>query len=240
LRELGVQPGDAVLTHSSFKSLGPGNGGPTEVVKAILDTVGPAGTALFPTHTWVDAGPDSPPAFDVLNTPSAKVGVIPEAARLWPGAIRSLHPTHSVAAIGRDAKWFTEGHYAGGICGIGSPYDRLCDYNSGNGYILLLGVDHERNTSLHMPEELLRIPDALDGSGICRLTDYEGDEHLRVTEFHSWRHRNFMVLDKDLDRDSIQVCGFVAAAHTRLVNARRLREFALHALRTNANYFWAD
>ncbi|MDR3687746.1 MAG: AAC(3) family N-acetyltransferase [Fimbriimonas sp.] len=237
LRSLGIRQGDSVLTHSSFKSLGQG-GSPSDLIAAMLDAVGPNGTALFPAHTWVDASPETPPTFDVCHTPSAKVGIVPETARLWPGAIRSVHPTHSVTAIGADAQWITEGHYDDGICGIGSPYDRLCSPRSGTGLILLLGVDQERNTSLHMIEEVVDVPGALIGPGICRVTGYDGIERLREGRFHSWRPRRFMVLDEDLDRLGIQTKGVVASAPCRLVQAGRLREFVSERLRENPDYLW--
>lgn len=238
LRQIGLRDGDTLLVHSSFKSLGPGTGGPQAVVQALLDSVGPTGTVLFPTHTWANAGPSNPPIFDVRNTPSAQVGILAETARCWPGAVRSLHPTHSVVAIGSEASYLTNGHFNGGICGIGSPYDRLCECPRGRGFVLLLGVDHERNTSLHMVEELLRIPGALKGKAVCRVKDYDGTEYLRESKFHSWQSRTFMVLDHDLDRESIQIHGRIGEARVRLVDANKLREFALDKLREDPSYFW--
>jgi len=238
LTSLGIRPGDAVLTHSSFKSLGAGEGGPECLISAILKAIGPEGTALFPAHTWVDAGPHNPPTFDVRNTPSAKVGIVAETARLWPGAVRSVHPTHSVSAIGKDAVWFTEGHYDDGICGLGSPYDRLCEFQSGTGWILLLGVNHENNTSLHMVEELLEIPGAIGGSGVCRVTGYDGVERLRESRFHAGKDRRFMVLDQELNHLSIQTKGLVAASACRLVHAARLRAYAISQLQLNPELFW--
>jgi aminoglycoside 3-N-acetyltransferase len=234
LRELGLEPGSAVLTHSSFKSLGQGEGGPAAVVQGILEAIGSEGTALFPTHTWENAGPETPPTFDVRSSPSRLIGVIPEVARQWPGGVRSVHPTHSVVALGADAEWFTEGHFDAGMCGIGSPYDRLCE----GGSILLLGVDQERNTSLHMVEEILEIPGAFTDYAVCRVTGYDGVERLRPSRFHTWRPRRFMVLDEEVDRLGIQRRGRVGEATCRLIDAGRLRDFALDRLRADQDYFW--
>ncbi len=239
LIRLGLSHGDTVLVHSSYKSLGPDGGEPADVVRSLLDAVGPNGNVMFPAHTWVGANAENPPSFHPLK-PSARVGIIPECGRCWPGATRSIHPTHSVSAIGPDSRWLTEGHYDGGICGIGSPYDRLCQQPNGTGKILLLGVDHERNTSLHMVEELLDIPGALNGYADCLVTGWDGDERMRRTQFHTWKERRFMVIDGDLDRLGIQTKGLVAQAICRLVDAARLREYVSQRLTEDPNLFWVD
>ncbi len=234
-RRLGLSPGDDVLVHSSFKSLGPVEGGPSTVIQAVLDSIQPEGTALFPTHTWALVKDEPDWAFDVRSTPSAAIGIIPETARQWPAGRRSVHPTHSVVAIGPRAEWFTERHFDAGMCGLGSPYDLLCE---AGGWILLLGVDQERNTSLHMPEELLRIPGTLDVARVCRVTGYDGVERARPSHTHTWRERRFMVLDEAIETLGIQRRGPVGAADSRLIRAADLRAFAIEQLTANPGYFW--
>lgn len=238
LHALGLRSGDSVLTHSSFKSLGKG-GTPNDLISAIFRAVGPEGTAIFPTHTWATAFPESPPTFDVRTTSSALIGTVPEHARVLPGGVRSVHPTHSVIAFGANAGWVTEAHYDGGLCGIDSPYERLCRMPTGTGYILLLGVDHERNTSLHMPEELRNIPGALTVPVMCPVTGYDGVERMRESRFHIWSRRRFMVIDEEADQLGIQRKGKVGEAECRLIDAEKLRDLAMERLSENPNYFWA-
>ena len=237
LEHTGIVPGDSVLVHSSFKSLGQG-GTPADVIEALLDTVGPTGNVLFPTHTWVGAGPTTPPTFDVRTSPSKEIGIIPEVARLWEGGVRSVHPTHSVVAIGPDAGWFTEGHFEGGICGLGSPYDRICEPKSGTGYILLLGVNNHRNTSIHMVEEVLEVPETMTESAICLVSGYDGIQRERVSRFHTWKHRDFMVMDDELTELGIQRIDKVAEAVVRLVEAKMLKDFLVRRLTENPAYFF--
>jgi aminoglycoside 3-N-acetyltransferase len=67
--------------------------------------------------------------------------------------VRSLHPTHPVAAWGRDAKAVVEGHeLATTPCGKPSPYFRLLERD---GKILLLGTDISSLTFFHTLEEML-------------------------------------------------------------------------------------
>jgi len=151
LKGLGLKPGDAVLAHSSLSAFGHVEGGAGTVIEAILQGVGPEGTALFPTLTGHEKlSPANPPVFDPLNAP-CWTGIIPETARKRPDAIRSRHPTHSVAAIGRLARWITAGHeYCPSPCWYGSPYDKLREID---GFIILLGCTHDSNTTFHHVEE---------------------------------------------------------------------------------------
>jgi aminoglycoside 3-N-acetyltransferase len=74
---------------------------------------------------------------------------VAEALRLRPEAIRSHHHSHSVAAIGAGAAELCEGHELLAATGVGSPLDRLAQ---AGGYVLLLGVSHTSNTTVHVGE----------------------------------------------------------------------------------------
>lgn len=232
LRQLGVAPGDHVLMHSSLSRIGRVEGGANTVVSALIEAVAPGGTALFPAHHGHPGiSPENPPVFDVRTTPTLSIGAIPEAARLRPGAQRSLEPTHSVTAFGARAAWFLNGHeLCETPCGPGSPYDRLCE---AGGKILLLGCDQESNTSLHMIEELFPVPyHMLPGVGIMRVTGYDGVERQLPMRFHRWGvPRCFMRIDPELTRESIQRTGLVGAAHCRLIDAAGMRNYVLARLR---------
>ena len=234
LRALGIAPGDSVLTHASLSRIGFVPGGAETVVRALVEAVGPDGTALFPAHTGnPDISPENPPVFDVRTSPTLNIGAVPEAARRYPGALRSLQPTHSVTAIGARAAWFIEGHeFSETPCGPGSPYDKLC---TAGGKILLLGCDHESDTSIHMVEELAEVPyHMLPGVGIMRISDAEGHGHELPGRFHRWgEERDFMRLDGDLTERGIQRIGKVGEAICRLVNAAEMRDFVLDRLRVN-------
>ena len=143
LRRLGLGEGDLVYVHSSLSSLGWVEGGPHAVVEAFLDVIGSQGTLMVPTFTF--SGTDT---FDVRNTPS-KTGAITEAIRRHPGAVRSWHPTHAPCAVGPLAEWLVAEHILCGPLDIGSPEDRMAKLG---GWILLLGVDHRVNSTVHVGE----------------------------------------------------------------------------------------
>ncbi|HEX2185190.1 MAG TPA: AAC(3) family N-acetyltransferase [Chloroflexota bacterium] len=157
LSGLGLRAGDTVLVHASLSRLGHVVGGAEAVIDTLLDVVGAAGTVLFPTLTGSEHdGLDRPPGMDVRVTP-CWTGRIPETARQRPGAQRSLHPTHSVAALGAAAEAYARGHEGGASpCDEQSPYSRLIGEA---GLILLLGgVTQQSNTTLHCLEELAGVP----------------------------------------------------------------------------------
>jgi len=230
LRALGLRAGDDVLVHSSLSRIGYVEGGAETVVSALLAAVGPSGTVLFPAHTGhAGISPENPPVFDARETPSRGVGVIPETARRHPRAVRSLQPTHSVTAIGARAAWYTEGHeHCATPCGEGSPHEKLSRPGERR-FILLLGCDHNANTSIHMVEELAGLPYHMQaGEGLMRITDAAGETRVLPGRFHQYGvPRGFMRLDAEMTAAGIQRVERIGAAESRLVHAPSLRAFLL-------------
>jgi aminoglycoside 3-N-acetyltransferase len=166
LHSLGVAPGSVLLAHTAVSRLGWVCGGPVAVAQALLDVLGPDGTLVVPTHTTGNSDParwghppvpdawwpvirEHMPGFDPRITPSRGVGALPEVVRTLPGAVRSAHPQMSFAAVGPQAEAITAGHVLESGLGEGSPLARLYELDA---EILLLGVGHASNTSLHLAE----------------------------------------------------------------------------------------
>ncbi|MFE9652537.1 aminoglycoside N(3)-acetyltransferase [Micromonospora sp. NPDC006431] len=165
-RAIGVRPGGTVLVHASLRPLGFLCGGPEAVVLALRDVLGPAGTLVVPTHTSDNSDPagwtnppvpadcwpvirDELPGFDPAVTPSRFMGALAELVRTWPGARRSDHPHVSFAALGPAADRVVADHALADMLGEGSPLARLYELDAD---VLLLGVEHDSNTSLHLAE----------------------------------------------------------------------------------------
>lgn len=163
---LGVRPGMAVIMHSSLRALGWVCGGPVAVVQALMDVVTRDGTIVMPAHTgnysdpadwqdppvpqsWWQIIYEAMPAFDPQVTPSFLMGSIAETFRTYPGVYRSNHPQVSFCAWGRHAQEITAWHTLEYSLGEGSPLARIYDRN---GWVLLLGVGYDRNTSFHLAE----------------------------------------------------------------------------------------
>jgi len=154
LGDLGVSCGDSLLVHSAFRALGPVEGGPDALIDAILDVLGPTGNLMAPTFNY--SSPIPTPYFDPCETPG-RTGIVTEVLRKRPGAMRSLHPTHSVAVIGPDAADLTAGHLDTRAMGPNSPIDKLA---SRGGKILLIGCGMTSNTTIHVAEEHAGVPKA--------------------------------------------------------------------------------
>ncbi len=156
LEQMGLLHTDTVLIHSSMKSIGAVDGG-ADAVLDVWQEYFRDGLLLLPTHTWANVNADNP-VYDPVHTESC-VGLLTNLFRKRPGVVRSLHPTHSVAAWGKAAEIYTAGEeYCNTPCTPGGCYDRLRHVN---GKILLVGVGHERNTFIHSVEEVLNIPNRL-------------------------------------------------------------------------------
>jgi aminoglycoside 3-N-acetyltransferase len=157
LRRLGLAEGDLVCVHSSLNAVGYLVRGPDTVIDALRAVVGERGTVMMPTfttgdntHRYVTSGP---PPFDPRRA-AAATGALPERFRLYPGVKRSLHPTHSVAAIGPLAEELLRDHERSETpFGDGTPYHHLVRLG---GKVLLLHTNG--NSLLHRTEEEMGWP----------------------------------------------------------------------------------
>lgn len=171
-KKLGLKEGQNIMVHASLSSLGFVCGGEQIVIEALIESVGPEGTLMMPTQTWKNLDPssgvhweedkewyqairDNWPAYDKNITPTNTMGKVAEMFRKWPNAERSNHPVRSVAALGKNASYLTKDHDLENIFGKNSPLDKLYGLD---GYVLLIGVGYDKNTSLHLADALAEYP----------------------------------------------------------------------------------
>lgn len=156
LLKMGLTGKEAIMVHSSMKSIGQVDGGADTVVDALMEFFS-EGLLMTPTHTWAQMSRE----YSVFNpaTEPACVGIIPNIFMKREGVVRSLHPTHSIAACGKEAADYIRGEEdATSPCPPGGCWDRLKDINA---KILLLGVTHTRNTYIHSVDEVMGLADRL-------------------------------------------------------------------------------
>lgn len=156
IQNMGLKKEDALMVHSSFKSIGEVDGGADTVVDAFMEYF-KDGLLMMPTHTWKQMG-ENYPVFDPKSEDGC-VGIIPNRFRIREGVVRSLHPTHSIAAYGPAAEEYVKGEeYLHTPCDPSGCWGRLADVHA---KILLLGVTHIRNTYIHAIEEIYDVPGRL-------------------------------------------------------------------------------
>ena len=186
----GIKPGDDVLIHSSFKSLGYVDGGIKTLIDALVSYLGDRGTLLFPALSYSAVNdPKSNFTFDILNTPVC-VGATPEFFRRYDGVLRSMHPTHSVSALGYRQNEYISRHYLDNEpVGENSPFRILSQFG---GKVLMLGCGTRCNTSMHGVEEMARVPYVLsDDMRTYTLIDKNGIAEKKDYYYHYMTQRGF-------------------------------------------------
>lgn len=173
--------GSALMVHSSLSSFGGWiEGGPSRLIDALCDAVGPSGTLIMPTLSFSSVD-EKRPYYDAANSPS-DCGTLTEVFRRRKDVCRSLHVVSSAAAWGKNAREFTAQHWDT-PCGPQTPYGQLIQKK---GYVLFLGVTMECNTLFHAAEEAVS-PSYLSYATIAdaHIIDADGKQYI-----HNFRRYN--------------------------------------------------
>lgn len=189
LEGLGIQSGDTVLMHSSFRSLGGIEDGADGFFRGFFDLLGSRGTLAVPTLTYNSVYENK--TFDVLKTPGC-VGWLSEYFRTQLSNVsRSLHPTHSCAAKGYDAAFLTaENERDITPCGSNSAFRKLPLVG---GKILMLGCTLAPCTSMHGVEETAGSPYLFEDKPPAnyRIIDQNGSEHHMSVYRHGFNFYHY-------------------------------------------------
>ena len=151
-----------VIVHSSLKSFGQVEDGPETVVNALGSVFA---TVMVPTFTYkAMVTPPIGPENNAITygsgadlnrmaeffTPKMPadplMGIIPETLRNHPRAERSIHPIQSFAGINAVNLLKAQS--------MADPLGPLAALEQESGWVVLMGVDHTVNTSIHYAEKL--------------------------------------------------------------------------------------
>lgn len=151
-----------VIAHASLKAFGEVAGGAETLLRATLDSVWALVMPTFTYRTMIT--PETGPENNGLTYGSERdlnrmaepftpdfpadrmMGVIPEALRRHPRARRTSHPILSFAGVYADKFLAAQS--------LQNPLGIIGALAEADGWILLLGVDHTVNTSIHYAERL--------------------------------------------------------------------------------------
>jgi len=223
---LGVAEGSVLLVHTSFRAVRPVAGGVSGLIAALRAALGAGGTLVMPSATGNDDEP-----FDPATTPAdASLGAVADAFWRLPGILRSNHFA-AFAAAGPDAEAITADPIRFPPHVPESPVGRVRDFD---GQVLLLGVGHDANTTLHLAELLAGVPYRVpkyctmlrDGRPV--RIDYGENDHCC---------ERFALADDWLRQEGVQTEGRVGHAHARLVRARDIVRIAVERLRQDPLVF---
>lgn len=224
LKELGIKPDDTLLIHSSMKSIGPVEGGADTVLDMLMEYFGEKGLLVFPTLTYAVVNPEHP-RFDVRATPTS-CGILPQLFWQRPNVIRSLHPTHSLAAYGKDAKEFVSGHENSDTpAPKGSPWWKLLERRAKILFVGLGGV--ENNTFCHGVDEWLGHKEMVTATTqALEIVNYDGN----IIPYNLHRHcvpRNayYGSLEGDFDKFGILTRGKLGEADCWLLTCQGIADY---------------
>jgi aminoglycoside 3-N-acetyltransferase len=149
LEQLGVRAGSVLCVHTSLRAVGRVADGPSGVIRALRARLGATGTLVMPSMT----GGATP--YDPRATPTRDMGIVAETFWRLPGVLRSTHPSSAFAAAGPLAIQITQSHPLEHPQGLDSPIGKVYQHH---GWVLLLGVEQDSNTMLHLAEALSNVP----------------------------------------------------------------------------------
>jgi aminoglycoside N3'-acetyltransferase len=168
--------------------------------------------------------------FDRHATPCHGMGVVADTFWRLPGVMRSDSP-HAFAAIGPHASMIVAPHPPDVPHGLDSPIGRVWQLN---GQVLLLGVGHDANTTIHLAENMAGVR----YRRAKYLTVLRDGQPVRIP-YAEIDHccEKFALMDGWLSVRRQQARGAVANGTARLARSRDIVEAALDKLRVDETVF---
>ncbi|MFZ5879862.1 MAG: AAC(3) family N-acetyltransferase [Chloroflexota bacterium] len=222
-RSLGVEAGDTLLVHSSYKSLGPVDGGPQTVIRALelaLDTEHD-GTLIMPTFNF-DFNKGQ--AWDVRSTPS-KMGVLTEIVRQDPRAKRVFHPFYSFAILGKHAEMLGGLRYKSAY-ERNSVFGKLRDLD---GKIMVIGLSYNDSmTFFHHIEQMEGVDYRFLKQFTGQVTDSDGNTYTDT----------FEMLVRDIDKGVLTMVDPMGALMEErgVIQSAQIGEAAVKLMKANEAY----
>jgi aminoglycoside 3-N-acetyltransferase len=225
LRSLGVRPGGVLLVHTAFSRVAPVEHGPYGLIRALRTVLGPTGTLVMPAMADDDVH-----AFDPATSPCRSMGVVADTFWRLPGVLRSDSP-HAFAAVGPHAGEITRNQPVEIPHGRDSPVGWVHDLD---GEVLLLGVGHHANTTLHLAENLAQVRYRRPAVATVTVAGRVTRCHYREVDHCC---ENFSRVDVWLDAEGLQRRGSVGHGEARLARSRDLVRVAVAHLRQDETAF---
>lgn len=235
LNRSGLKENDIVLFHSSLKSFGKIKG---EDIIAAFQNYFKDGLIIFPTHTWALLKEDDM-VFDAFKTPSC-VGALTNIALHTEGFIRSMHPTHSVCAYGKNKQEYVD-HDLSSSTPV-SPTGCFGCLKDLNAKIVFLGAPLSKNTFIHSIEEEMQVEDRftnhiyhfISQKGNIKLS-YHMPRHFSTKSPHISDH--YEKLYPHMIQKNIAYDTYIGNSKTVVVDAKKCYDYVKELLVKNRHLF---
>ena len=222
-QKLGVEQGDTLLVHSSYKSFGEVDGGPETVVRALEAALGTddEGTLIMPTFNF-DFNKGE--AWNVRTTPS-RMGVLTELVRKDPRAKRVFHPFYSFAILGKHAEMLGSLLYKSAY-ERNSVFGKLRDLD---GKIMVIGLSYNNSmTFFHHIEQMEGVDYRFLKQFTGEVTDENGNTYTDT----------FEMLVRDIDKGVMTMVDPMGALmeETGVIKSRKIGDADVKMMKANEVY----
>jgi aminoglycoside 3-N-acetyltransferase len=157
------------------------------------------------------------PLFDPAASEPHKMGVIAKAVWRAPGARRSVHPVTSWAAVGALADELTRDQPLDDPEGLDGPVGRVYQRD---GLVLLVGVEHDADTTIHLAESLLDLPHLYELPDRFLVQDANGVRSWRPVAKTTKCSDGFLAVEPHMTAAGVARRGRVGEAPSELLRSR--------------------
>ena len=235
-QKLGVEEGDTLLVHSSYKSLGAVDGGPQIVINALESALGSEGTLIMPTFNF-DFNKGVP--WDVRATPS-KMGILTELVRVDPRAKRVFHPFYSFAILGKHAEMLGSLRYKSSY-ERNSVFGKLRDLD---GKIMVIGLSYTNSmTFFHHIEQMEDVDYRFLKHFTGEVTDENGNTYTDTFEMLVRDIDKGVITEVDPMGELMEKAGIVKVrkigeADVKLMKANEVYEFTAREMKRDPHLLY--
>lgn len=229
LKAMGAPQNSTVIVHSSLRAVGEVEGRAEGLLDALIEYfTADGGLLCIPTHTWNNMR--KPRITLDMTLGESCIGTLPRIAAADSRGVRSANPTHSMMVFGdrERAEEFVCGEEE--VLTPTSPDGCYGKIYKRDGYVLLIGVGHNKNTFIHCIEEMIGITNRIDPVGTPVSVKYKNGEIINrvVNSFNEKLNGDvsefFGKYEPAFRRHGCVVDGFIGSAQTQLCPARKLKE----------------
>lgn len=244
LRKLGVKEGMTLEVHASLSSLGYVIGGAQTAVDALLDAVGLDGTLVMPIQASDNTEPafwenppidrslwqkirENTPAYNPDETEFPAMGAMALNLNRRGGAYRSAHPSCAFVTYGKYGKLIAHEQSLNFALGETSPLATMYQLPS---YILLLGVDYNRCTGMHLGEYRSNVrPIMLQGSAMQENGYRKWVKYLDI----DLDSDEFIAIGKEMENKKMVTVGTIWGSKARLFKFSEAVDFTAAYLKSH-------